>query len=108
MRSVYRQNVQLKLYRWTFLNIQDGFFQTSAISAINMNIFLLGCLIDFDRREVVFSLNGRSLDPFRKLFSSTSAGPINDGYFAAASFMSYQHCRFNFGSIQFRYPPTTV
>ncbi|CAF0876660.1 unnamed protein product [Rotaria sordida] len=68
---------------------------------------IVGCLIDFDRREVIFSLNGRSLDPLRKLFSSTSA-PITDGYFAAASFMSYQHCRFNFGSIPFRYPPTTV
>ena len=64
----------------------------------------LGCLIDFDRREVIFSLNGRSLDPFNKLFSNSS----NDGYFAAASFMSYQHCRFNFGSTAFRYPPTHV
>ncbi len=62
-------------------------------------------MIDFDRREVIFSLNGRALDPFRKLFSSSS---ISHGYFAAASFMSFQHCRFNFGSIPFRYPPTTV
>jgi hypothetical protein len=71
-------------------------------------LFFLGCLIDFERREVIFSLNGRSLDPFRKLFSSSPASSISDGYFAAASFMSYQHCRFNFGSIPFRYPPTTV
>lgn len=70
--------------------------------------FLLGCLIDFDRREVIFSLNGRCLDPFRKLFSSSSSTQSTDGYFAAASFMSYQHCRFNFGSTPFRYPPTTV
>ncbi|CAF3525029.1 unnamed protein product [Adineta steineri] len=68
---------------------------------------IVGCLIDFDRREVIFSLNGRSLDPFRKLFSSTT-NSSNTGYFAAASFMSYQHCRFNFGSTPFRYPPTTV
>ena len=53
---------------------------------------------------MIFSLNGRSLDPFHKLFSNSS----NDGYFAAASFMSYQHCRFNFGSTPFRYPPTHV
>ncbi len=72
-----------------------------------MNCVILGCLIDFDRREVIFSLNGRSLDPFRKLFSSIT-GPITEGYFAAASFMSYQHCRFNFGAIPFRYPPRTV
>ncbi|CAF1227033.1 unnamed protein product [Adineta steineri] len=63
---------------------------------------IVGCLIDFDRREVIFSLNGHSLDPFRKLFSSTS-DPITDGYFAAASFMSCQHYRFNFSSTRFRY-----
>lgn len=71
------------------------------------NCFFLGCLIDFDRREVIFSLNGRSLEPFRKLFTSTNHSS-NDGFFAAASFMSYQHCRFNFGASPFRYPPTTV
>ena len=64
-------------------------------------------MINFDRREVIFSLNGRSLAPFQKLFASIS-GPITDGYFAAASFMSYQHCRFNFGAMPFRYPPRTV
>ncbi|CAF1291696.1 unnamed protein product [Rotaria magnacalcarata] len=68
---------------------------------------IVGCLIDFDHREVIFSLNGRSLEPNRKLFSSTS-NSTGDGYFAAASFMSYQHCRFNFGSQPFRYPPTSV
>ncbi|CAF0971185.1 unnamed protein product [Adineta ricciae] len=44
---------------------------------------ILGCLIDFDRREVIFSLNGRALDPFRKVFSSSST-PIIDGFFAAS------------------------
>ena len=68
---------------------------------------VLGCLMDFEHREVIFSLNGHPLDPFRKLFTSSSHAPI-DGYFAAASFMSYQHCRFNFGSVPFRHPPTTV
>ncbi|CAM4859103.1 unnamed protein product [Rotaria socialis] len=68
---------------------------------------IVGCLIDFNQREVIFSLNGHSLDPSRKLFTSLS-NPIVDGYFAAASFMSYQHCRFNFGSMPFRYPPTNV
>ena len=63
---------------------------------------IVGCFIDLDAREVIFSLNGRALEPFRKLFSHTST---NDNYFAAASFMSYQHCRFNFGSIPFSYPP---
>ncbi|CAF2139336.1 unnamed protein product [Rotaria magnacalcarata] len=68
---------------------------------------IVGCLIDFNQREVIFSLNGYSLDPSRKLFASLS-NRIVDGYFAAASFMSYQHCRFNFGSMPFRYPPTNV
>lgn len=27
------------------------------------------------------------------------------GFFAAASFMSFQQCRFNFGSEPFKYPP---
>ena len=73
-----------------------------------LNLYVIvGCLIDFDRREVIFSLNGRALDPFRKVFSSSST-PITDGFFAAASFMSYQHCRFNFGSSPFRHPPTHV
>ena len=31
---------------------------------------------------------------------------FRDGFFAAASFMSFQQCRFNFGSEPFRYPPT--
>lgn len=28
-----------------------------------------------------------------------------DGFFAAASFMSFQQCRFNFGAEPFKYPP---
>lgn len=28
------------------------------------------------------------------------------GFFAAASFMSFQQCRFNFGTEPFKYPPT--
>ena len=53
---------------------------------------------------MIFSLNGRCLSPLHRLFSNG----ISDGYFAAASFMSYQHCRFNFGLTPFRYPPQTV
>lgn len=36
-------------------------------------------------------------------FLITSAN--SDGFFAAASFMSFQQCRFNFGSEPFKYPP---
>lgn len=35
-----------------------------------------------------------------------SASNYRDGFFAAASCMSFQQCRFNFGSEPFRYPPT--
>ncbi|PIO75031.1 SPRY domain protein [Teladorsagia circumcincta] len=31
--------------------------------------------------------------------------PAGDGVFAAASFMSFQQCRFNFGAEPFKYPP---
>jgi RING finger and SPRY domain-containing protein 1 len=74
-----------------------------------VNIVVLGCLIDFDRREVIFSINGQTIDPLHQLFSSSSSSSnlSNESYFAAASFMSYQHCRFNFGSEAFRYPPDT-
>lgn len=31
---------------------------------------------------------------------------FRSGFFAAASFMSFQQCRFNFGSEPFRFPPS--
>lgn len=31
---------------------------------------------------------------------------FRSGFFAAASFMSFQQCLFNFGHIPFQYPPT--
>lgn len=61
---------------------------------------VLGCLIDLDAREVIFSLNGIQGDTLKQVFSSAK-----DGFFAAASFMSFQQCRFNFGNEPFRYPP---
>lgn len=30
------------------------------------------------------------------------------GFFAAASFMSFQQCEFNFGSKSFQYPPVGI
>ncbi|CAF1219420.1 unnamed protein product, partial [Didymodactylos carnosus] len=69
---------------------------------------IVGCLIDFDRREIIFSLNGQSVEPFRDLFKTyhhDSKSANDDGYFAAASFMSFQQCKFNFGSEPFVYPP---
>ncbi|KAG4066392.1 hypothetical protein HA402_007028 [Bradysia odoriphaga] len=61
---------------------------------------ILGCLLDLDAREVIFSLNGIEGGVLKQVF-----GSARDGFFAAASFMSFQQCRFNFGSEPFRYPP---
>lgn len=53
-----------------------------------------------DNQKVIFSLNGVQLLPCKKLFSSATSG-----FFAAASFMSFQQCIFNFGATPFKYPP---
>lgn len=64
---------------------------------------VLGCLLDLPHRCCVFSLNGRTLSPCEQLFSG--GGSTGQRYFAAASFMSFQQCVFNFGSRPFHYPP---
>lgn len=61
---------------------------------------VLGCLLDLDRQEIVFSLNGERAERLTVIFES-----VKTGFFAAASFMSFQQCRFNFGTEPFRYPP---
>ncbi|XP_052816971.1 RING finger and SPRY domain-containing protein 1-like [Mya arenaria] len=61
---------------------------------------ILGLLLDVDNQAIIFSLNGSPLPPESDLFMCARSG-----FFAAASFMSYQQCEFNFGSRPFRYPP---
>ncbi|XP_078607488.1 RING finger and SPRY domain-containing protein 1-like [Branchiostoma floridae x Branchiostoma japonicum] len=61
---------------------------------------VLGFLLDLDNKQIVFSLNGNNLPPERDVFKSARSG-----FFAAASFMSFQQCIFNFGAEDFRYPP---
>ncbi|EDS43814.1 conserved hypothetical protein [Culex quinquefasciatus] len=61
---------------------------------------VLGCLLDLDAREVIFSLDGVEGGVLKQVF-----GSAKDGFFAAASFMSFQQCRFNFGSAPFAFPP---
>uniref|UniRef100_A0A182TSS6 RING finger and SPRY domain-containing protein 1 n=1 Tax=Anopheles melas TaxID=34690 RepID=A0A182TSS6_9DIPT len=72
----------------------------------NLNVWsggsVLGCLLDMDAREVIFSLDGVEGEVLKQLFESSDT---IDGFFAAASFMSFQQCRFNFGSTPFVYPP---
>lgn len=63
---------------------------------------VLGCLLDVPRRRCTFSLNGRPLPPCGERMFSAASG---ERYFAAASFMSFQQCRFNFGARPFRYAP---
>ncbi|XP_018571066.1 RING finger and SPRY domain-containing protein 1 [Anoplophora glabripennis] len=61
---------------------------------------VLGCLLDLDTQQIVFSVNGTSLPPCMHVFTMAKSG-----FFAAASFMSFQQCRFNFGAEPFKYPP---
>ncbi|XP_013184944.1 RING finger and SPRY domain-containing protein 1 [Amyelois transitella] len=61
---------------------------------------VLGCLIDMAAKEVIFSINGLRLEPCTEIFENTRTG-----FFAAASFMAFQQCRFNFGHEPYRHPP---
>ncbi|XP_060074545.1 RING finger and SPRY domain-containing protein 1-like [Ylistrum balloti] len=61
----------------------------------------IGLLLNLEDKELIFSLNGVSLPPYRNLFDHAKGG-----FFAAASFMSYQQCEFNFGAKKpYKYPP---
>ncbi|RXM33544.1 RING finger and SPRY domain-containing protein 1 [Acipenser ruthenus] len=60
----------------------------------------IGFLLDLSKKQMVFYLNGNQLPPEKQVFSSATSG-----FFAAASFMSYQQCEFNFGAKPFRYQP---
>lgn len=64
---------------------------------------ILGLLLDVVNQQLVFSLNGNPLPPECDLFSCARRG-----FFAAASFMSYQQCEFNFGAKPFVYPPKDI
>ncbi|XP_063232798.1 RING finger and SPRY domain-containing protein 1-like [Bacillus rossius redtenbacheri] len=61
---------------------------------------VLGCLLDLNKPEMLFYVNGVPLKPCTHVFKT-----VRSGFFAAASFMSFQQCRFNFGSKPFRFPP---
>ncbi|XP_069757549.1 RING finger and SPRY domain-containing protein 1 isoform X2 [Narcine bancroftii] len=60
----------------------------------------IGFLLDLNKKLMIFYLNGNQLPPEMQVFSSATSG-----FFAAASFMSYQQCEFNFGAKPFKYPP---
>jgi RING finger and SPRY domain-containing protein 1 len=62
---------------------------------------ILGCLLDLDKKEVIFSLDGVETEVLSQVFEHA-----DEGFFAAASFMSFQQCRFNFGAEPFKFAPT--
>ncbi|RXG52170.1 RING finger and SPRY domain-containing protein 1, partial [Armadillidium vulgare] len=64
---------------------------------------VLGLLLDINNSKVVFYLNGVPLQPKVKIFEHATKG-----FFAAASFMSFQQCEFNFGWKSFAFPPEGI
>lgn len=63
---------------------------------------IIGCLIDLEKLEIRFSLNGLMGEPSNILFKNK---PLSTQYYAAASFMPFQQCQFNFGRVPFQHPP---
>ncbi|VDN52749.1 unnamed protein product [Dracunculus medinensis] len=68
----------------------------------------LGCLLDIPGCFVQFYLNGQPLQNPHRKFMERRMTNFDSGIFAAASFMSFQQCRFNFGHHPFRYPPLNI
>ncbi|XKL59777.1 hypothetical protein PGB90_000793 [Kerria lacca] len=64
---------------------------------------VVGCLINIPEEYVSFYLNGYLVTKNSQLFSTARCG-----FFAAASFMTFQHCKFNFGHKPFKYPPVDI
>uniref|UniRef100_A0AAY4DLE2 RING finger and SPRY domain-containing protein 1 n=1 Tax=Denticeps clupeoides TaxID=299321 RepID=A0AAY4DLE2_9TELE len=58
----------------------------------------IGFLLDLNKKQMIFYLNGNQLPPEKQHAIGR--------FFAAASFMSYQQCEFNFGAKQFHHPPS--
>ncbi len=63
----------------------------------------VGSVLDLDRKIVAFFHNGELAVVFDRLFSRDRRRDQR-GFFAAASFMSFQQCRFNFGASEPKYP----
>ena len=47
-----------------------------------------GSMLDVDRKEIIFYHNGKPLQAFSNVFEQ-----VLTGFFAAASFMSFQQCQ---------------
>ena len=98
----------------------------SLIIIILSSSIFTGSMLDVDRKEIIFYHNGKPLQAFSNVFEQ-----VLTGFFAAASFMSFQQCQviffssnfhncfekrtnipnlfsffqFNFGASPFKYPP---
>ena len=75
---------------------------------------VVGSLLDIDSKELVFTLNGVRFLPQPYILNNETIQPepskemfekVTDGFFAAVSLMSFQHCKVNFGSNSFKHPP---
>ena len=75
---------------------------------------VVGSLLDIDSKELVFTLNGVRFLPQPYILNNETIQPepskemfekVTDGFFAAVSLMSFQHCQVNFGSKSFKHPP---
>jgi len=64
---------------------------------------IVGSLLDLNKKKLTFFHNGLAISPIYDFFAHNESG-----FFAAASFMSFQQCRFNFGSRPFKFPPDDV
>ncbi|CAN7992393.1 unnamed protein product [Ixodes hexagonus] len=64
---------------------------------------ILGTLLDVKALQITFYLNGEPLPPNTQVFQNAKSG-----FFAAASFMTFQQCEFNFGRSPFKFPPSGV
>lgn len=63
---------------------------------------VLGTLLDLELKQILFYLNG---EPLHQVYNDVFKNAMT-GFFAAASFMSFQQCEFNFGRKPFRFSPT--
>uniref|UniRef100_A0A5S6PK19 Bm3401 n=1 Tax=Brugia malayi TaxID=6279 RepID=A0A5S6PK19_BRUMA len=85
---------QLIWYNADFMKIEHDHWKAGDV---------LGCLLNLQDGYVQFYLNGLSLrQPHRAFLDRRNK---SSGFFAAASFMSFQQCRFNFGLEPFKFPP---
>jgi len=69
---------------------------------------VLGALLDLDKQEMTFSLNGKFMKSVQKMGVRPDPSPEyykTAPFYPAASLMTFQHAMFNFGNAPYKYPP---